>query len=231
MSNDEYSDDSEFGGVTYGRHPGPQVKDVWQRREPGARRYGLTSSWLGGRGDPDVQRYDDRDYYGETFVGQHPPERHQFDHDRYDESRWARSNPHGSARGYDVDLGRRSYRRWREARSDRDWAYEGRPADVAAGRPAVPSLGEHSGKGPRRSRRDDRIRDDVCEALTRDGDVDASNVEVACEDGVVTLAGTVADRRQKRWAEGIADRVAGVVEVSNRLRIVQPGTDAGPAGH
>src|SRR5262245_20667475 len=54
--------------------------------------------------------------------------------------------------------------------------------------------GMHAGKGPRGYRRSDaRIYEDVCEALTRDGEVDASDVEVTVEDGQVMLSGTVAD--------------------------------------
>ena len=80
--------------------------------------------------------------------------------------------------------------------------------------------GHHAGRGPRNYRRSDaRILEDVCEALTRHGDVDATDIEVAVEGGEVTLSGTVDDRRTKRLAEDVAASCAGVHDVHNRLRV------------
>ena len=80
--------------------------------------------------------------------------------------------------------------------------------------------GPFTGKGPKGYRRSgERIREDVSEALERDGELDASNVTVAVENGEVTLEGTVPDRASKRRAEDLAEVVAGVRDVHNRLRI------------
>lgn len=77
----------------------------------------------------------------------------------------------------------------------------------------------HFGKGPKGySRSDDRIRDDVCERLTYDPDVDASEITVTVSQGEVTLAGEVEDRRAKRRAEDIIEDVPGVRDVHNQLR-------------
>ena len=79
--------------------------------------------------------------------------------------------------------------------------------------------GQFAGRGPRGYRRsDDRIREDVNEELTRHPEIDASDVEVLVEDCEVTLVGVVEDRRDKRLAEDIAERVPGVNEVHNQLR-------------
>lgn len=76
------------------------------------------------------------------------------------------------------------------------------------------------GRGPRNYRRSDaRIEEDANEALARDADVDASDIEVQVEDGEVTLSGTVHDRREKRRAEMAIDDVRGVMDVHNRLTI------------
>lgn len=80
--------------------------------------------------------------------------------------------------------------------------------------------GTHAGKGPKGYRRsDERIREDVNEALERDGDLDASEITVDVKDGEVLLEGTVSDRRAKRLAEDLAEELPGVRDVHNRLRI------------
>lgn len=80
--------------------------------------------------------------------------------------------------------------------------------------------GPYTGLGPRGYRRSDgRILDDVCERLTRHGQVDASEIEVTVERGIVTLHGTVTDPADRRDAATTAKGVSGVIEVRNRLRI------------
>jgi len=83
--------------------------------------------------------------------------------------------------------------------------------------------GRHAGKGPKGYRRaDDRIREDVCECLTRHAHIDATEVEVRVKDGEVTLTGTVERREEKRLAEDAAERVPGVQDVHNQLRMQSP---------
>ena len=80
--------------------------------------------------------------------------------------------------------------------------------------------GGFRGRGPRGyERSSDRIREDVCEWLTEDDEVDASDIEVEVERGIVVLTGSVADRGQKRRAEDIAERASGVRDVRNQLEI------------
>ena len=79
--------------------------------------------------------------------------------------------------------------------------------------------GPHAGKGPKNYRRsDERILEDVNEALTRHPELDASEVEVSVEARVVRLSGGVPDRRAKRLAEDIAYQVPGVEDVENKLK-------------
>ena len=86
--------------------------------------------------------------------------------------------------------------------------------------------GRFTGKGPKGYQRsDDRVKEDVSEALSRDGDLDASEIEVSVASGEVTLAGTVPDRESKRLAEDLAEEIPGVKQVQNRLRI-----ENGPQG-
>jgi hypothetical protein len=77
----------------------------------------------------------------------------------------------------------------------------------------------YAGRGPRGyTRSDARIEEDICEALTRHPEIDATDVAVTVRSGVVTLEGTVDDGHAKRLAEDLAARTAGVRDVDNRLR-------------
>jgi osmotically-inducible protein OsmY len=80
--------------------------------------------------------------------------------------------------------------------------------------------GQYSGKGPKGwSRSDDRLKDDVSEALARHPELDASEIEVECSNGEVTLSGTVRERSAKRMAEDVAEQVFGVNDVHNSIRV------------
>ncbi len=75
---------------------------------------------------------------------------------------------------------------------------------------------------PRNYRRsDERIREDICEAIVRANDLDAGDVEVEVNTAEVTLIGMVEDREDKRRIEDIAHDVSGVTEVNNQLRTRQ----------
>lgn len=96
-----------------------------------------------------------------------------------------------------------------EEHPDRGWNI-GRASD----RPS------YQGRGPKNYRRsDERIREEVCERLSLDHDVDASEIEVTVNDAVVVLEGTVNERHAKRIAEDICDLVRGVKDVQNNLRV------------
>lgn len=80
--------------------------------------------------------------------------------------------------------------------------------------------GGHRGKGPSDYRRSqDRIREDICDRLTDDDRVDASNIRVQIEDDAVILSGTVNSRDEKRRAEDLVESISGVRNVENRLRV------------
>ena len=81
-------------------------------------------------------------------------------------------------------------------------------------------LGPYSGRGPRNYfLSDEQIREEVCERMTRHGQLDAHEIDVHVEDGVVTLTGRIRDRFGKRLAEDISDSVLGVWDVQNRLEL------------
>ncbi|MDQ3037576.1 MAG: BON domain-containing protein [Myxococcota bacterium] len=80
--------------------------------------------------------------------------------------------------------------------------------------------GPFTGRGPKGyRRRDERIREDVCDQIAHQGWIDASDVEVKVEHGEVTLRGTVRDRADKRNLECMLDQIPGVHDVHNELKV------------
>jgi hypothetical protein len=76
------------------------------------------------------------------------------------------------------------------------------------------------GKGPKGyARSDERLREDICERLTRDHDIDASDVSIDVKGGNVTLSGTVDDRQLKHYVEDTVERCFGVRDIDNRLTV------------
>lgn len=146
--------------------------------------------------------------------------------DRFEGYR-SRSRPGGMSRGG-----------WHE-RDERSM-YGGSQAGRWGGQEGVPPRSQssggdsdYSGRGPSGYRRsDERITEEVNDALTWDRRVDATEISVQVSDGIVTLSGTVRDRRMKRRAEDVADNIRGVDDVQNQLRIgsADSGRDIGSTG-
>lgn len=79
---------------------------------------------------------------------------------------------------------------------------------------------DYSGLGPKNYRRsDERVLDEVCDRLIDSSDVDASNLEISVDDGVVTLKGTVSDKWMKYEAEELAEQVRGVNDIKNEISV------------
>ena len=78
------------------------------------------------------------------------------------------------------------------------------------------------GRGPKGYQRtDERILEEVCERLTDDPQLDASDIEVTCAAGEITLEGSVGSRADKRHAERLAEHCSGVIDVHNRLTVTR----------
>ena len=77
-------------------------------------------------------------------------------------------------------------------------------------------------------RSDHDIRRDVEDELRWDPDLDPTDIAVAVNSGVVTLAGFVRSYMQEYQAEAAAKRVAGAVGVVNDLEVRLPGIDERP---
>lgn len=80
--------------------------------------------------------------------------------------------------------------------------------------------GAHIGKGPLGwTPSDDRLREEVSYRLMEDRILDAREVEVSVDGGVVTLAGEVPGASDMAHAEMLARETPGVMQVVNRLSL------------
>jgi hypothetical protein len=93
-------------------------------------------------------------------------------------------------------------------------------SDLGMGQRLDTDRGPFYGKGPKGYRRsDDRIREEICECISMQGHIDATDVEITVENGIVTMKGTVPQRHDKRMLERMVDHVRGVDDVHNELRV------------
>jgi hypothetical protein len=77
----------------------------------------------------------------------------------------------------------------------------------------------YRGRGPRGyTRSDERLLETVCEQLTDDPRIDASDIEVEVKQQVVTLRGSVPDRWTKYAVEELVES-AGARDIENQLRV------------
>lgn len=84
----------------------------------------------------------------------------------------------------------------------------------------------HYGKGPKNYRRsDERIYEDVCEVLSIHPEIDASEISVDVDNGVVILEGSVETRRIRALTEEVVEGLFGVDEVENNLQVMERDRD------
>jgi hypothetical protein len=177
-------------------------------------------TYEGGYSNPDYRHADDyRQSGGYDF--RHNP-------DNYDNDYRHRSTDRQGYRQHEFgNFGRES----REYRNPGDGANEGNTSrwpesDQARfwerGRDEQRTGGQFRGKGPKGYvRSDERIKEDISDRLSDHDDIDASEIEVTVTKGEVILSGTVKDRYEKRTAEECAEKVSGVINVENRIRLQQ----------
>jgi hypothetical protein len=128
--------------------------------------------------------------------------------ERFDTGEWGRNSEFGRNSDYHESD---SYIR-RPIFAENDFAYGGTTRNNS-------SYG-FTGIGPKGYiRSDERIREDACDALFQNYIVDASDIDVAVNNGVIVLSGTVHNRESKREAEACVELLAGVKDVQNQIRI------------
>ena len=76
------------------------------------------------------------------------------------------------------------------------------------------------GRGPKGyTRPDERIKEEICERLTRHPEIDASDIEIEARQGVITLTGSVDHRSLKHLVEDLVENVSGVKDIENRIAV------------
>ncbi len=197
-------------------------------------------SWFGDEEAARRRRFDEREHENR--------ERSQEYRDAYGRDRaWSDRPQHNAAeRAWDrtrdrihdwTESDREGRRAWSEYDSSREWpratGVVGRDdyytrersfGDMSrygtAGTVGTSAWQDYRGRGPRGyNRSDERIREDICDRLTDDSRIDASDVEVQVRNGEVTLAGHVRSRDEKRFAEDLTENISGVREVNNNLKV------------
>jgi osmotically-inducible protein OsmY len=219
----------EYYDEPYYRSQGGGYEEPYQRGYGGEQqRYGYGRG--GYYGEPYRRGYRSR-YYSEPYGG--------YDYDRYEYGERSREPYYQRGyegeyrepyyqRGYEGEYrerggrgrGRGEERGFIERAGDEIRSWFGDEEAERRRRSDEIRKGRYSGRGPRGYRRsDERIREDINDRLTDDWYVDASDVEVTVNNGMVTLTGLVDSRDAKRRVEDISESVSGVTDVSNQLRV------------
>lgn len=216
------------------REAGRSGSDYYAGREGQSPSRGYYSS---GR---DYDRHQDRQH-GERSQRDFGREERPNYRGYYQEQVWTRDPGSGNLYGYEYstrldprfNAGDETGDRWRSDVGDqnrrfdidRGWRGSGSGTSSSAGGYGTSGYGNTTrgqgqfGKGPKGYvRSDERIREDVCDRLSDDDEVDASDITVTVKNAEVILEGTVTDRHSKHRAEDIAESISGVKEVTNHLR-------------
>jgi osmotically-inducible protein OsmY len=141
----------------------------------------------------------------------------------YDRPDWGWGGSEGAQRSW-TDRSRQTQSRTAEWGTPRDWGTpRGEERWITGGYSSAlfawAEPGPYTGRGPRGYQRsDERIREDICDRLTRHGRIDATDIQIQVRNGEVTLDGAVDSREAKRLAEDVAESVDGVRDVVNHLK-------------
>lgn len=195
--------------------------DHWRDRDYG---YRSNERWRGERADYRAERRDeDRHFSDDRDRHRYRPGEYMSRREAEDFSRRIGEGEWGwGAHGHDRDRDRRTDRHYGRDRGGNGLVEQAKEVVRTIFSPYEDGRmrNDNRGRGPRGYYRSDaRIEEDVCERLTEDPYIDASDIEVRVQDREVTLAGTVGSRDDKRRAERIVEDCNGVTHVQNNLRV------------
>jgi osmotically-inducible protein OsmY len=226
LENERYGRESEYDRYSRPTRRQYQTREGYGGEAFGSGRYNQSSDM--NRSYPDVERYGrsyDDDWQNRKTWGRES-QRYNYPSDYRSGSSYREHSGYGDyGRGeYDreYDQGERG---WWDRTSDEVASWFG-DEEAQQRRRMDRRREQFRGRGPKGYRRsDERIREDVNDRLSDDYYLDASDIEVAVSETLVTLTGTVDTRTDKRRAEDIAESVSGVTNVENRLRVKESSLD------
>jgi osmotically-inducible protein OsmY len=160
------------------------------------------------------QQYSGQQFGGQPFSSYPGPQQHSSNSGRWNEdSRWNESvNRDNFQSG--SNFGRSNFG------TESNWEHNRQGSMRINEQGNLWSSGPHKGKGPKGYHRsDERIKEDISDRLLEDGLLDASNIEIECENNEVILSGSVDSRESKRRAEELCESIPGVTNVENRLHV------------
>lgn len=225
-----YSDDAyernrqayQSGGFTSGNQPHPIEDQDYEGRSFGGRSYSSRREGI----DPDFDPMNpQRQYAGSDYNWPWNSNQQRSDQGRGRSGAWPSQSrtsnywqPQGSGPAWQNNPSRQSDDYFGPPNSGQtDYSF-GNTQHLGAG--GSYSQQNHRGRAPKGYQRsDERVREDICERLSQDAQIDASEITVTVKAGVVTLDGTIDNRQQKHRVEDIADACSGVKDVQNRLTV------------
>ncbi|MET0289008.1 MAG: BON domain-containing protein [Pseudoxanthomonas sp.] len=197
--------------------------------DAGTRYMGVARDWFLQRAEDMQQRLSE--HRSQTRRGQPDVEEDLLAQAYRDAGRYARGDyrrpPQDTATGHEEDEVARGRRPASSAGTRPDW-------DREQGIPPAPKQGDgkharqghavhaygYRGMGPRDYQRTDaRIAEDINERLYDSDAVDARDIAVQVNQGIVLMTGTVPHRWMKHLAEDLAERCRGVADVENQVRV------------
>ena len=209
-SDERYADRGDRGG-----------REEQRYSQRGSERSTFSPDWSREGAEP---RYSDDPYYSRN--------RDRDDYSRSGARDYYPDSPYERGQGRDLQRSRdddqSSHYRGYYSRSATPFEYPGGQGYLYS--ESITLHGPYSGRGPKGYRRSSQqLIDEASQRLERDGHIDATDIEVTAEEGIITLRGTVPDRRTKRLAEECVESVYGVRDVMNELRLSPQSSEQSPS--
>jgi osmotically-inducible protein OsmY len=193
-------------------------EDRWGQGGYGQGRYGQGSYGQGGSGQ---SQYGQREQggYGQSQYGQ----RGQGGYGQYGQ-REQGGYGGGTRQQYGRQYESQSFDQPYPSGFQSDFGSSQQRSRSGFGREGYGESGTHRGKGPKGyTRSDERLKEVICEKLTEDPMIDASEINIEVTGQTVKLTGSVDDRSTKYEVEELVERCGGVKDIDNQLRVRSQG--------
>jgi osmotically-inducible protein OsmY len=219
-----------YGQGSYGQ--GGSGQSQYGQREQGG--YGRSQYGQRGQGGYGQSQYGQREQgYGQSQYGQREQGYGQSQYGQREQGGYGQSQYGQREQGGYGGGTRQQYGRQYESQSfdqpypsgfQSDFGSSQQRSRSGFGREGYGESGTHRGKGPKGyTRSDERLKEVICEKLTEDPMIDASEINIEVTGQTVKLTGSVDDRSTKYEVEELVERCGGVKDIDNQLRVRSQG--------